>query len=138
MTSRFVSEQAILQPIGDNLIDDLALGICEVVSVEAYDELPYVFELEAGERLSFSLTSSHEVDLVLCDECAYDEWVDSGLRSQHPPSAMLTLRHAANHSLMFRTPKALTLIAVIINLESLAVHSAVSARTIASTGFMSR
>ena len=80
----------------------LAFGICEVISVGAFDELPYVFEINGGQKLSFSLTASHEVDLVLCDENAYDGWVDAGLQTEHPADAILTLRHACQHSLEFR------------------------------------
>src|SRR4051794_16534185 len=94
----------------------LAFGICEVVSVGACDELPYVFEISGGQKLLFSLTACHEVDLVLCDEVAYDAWVDGGLQTEHPEEALLTLRRACKHSLDFRPEQDTTLIAIIINL----------------------
>ncbi len=107
----------------------VAFGICEVISVGACDELPYVFEIVGGQRLSFSLTASHEVDLVLCDESAYDKWVDGGLQTQHPDDALLTLRHACQHSLEFRPELDTTLIAIIINLAERPVQAALWPRT---------
>jgi hypothetical protein len=111
-----------------------AFGICEVISVGAYDELPYVFEISGGQRLSFSLSASHEVDLVLCDERAYDEWVDSGLTTEHPREAILMLGHDCHHSLEFRTEQDTTLVAIIVNLADRAVQSIVAANVLDSTG----
>ena len=112
----------------------LAFGICEVISVAAFDELPYVFEINGGQKLSFSLTASHEVDLVLCDESAYDNWVDGGLHTEHPADAILTLRHACQHSLEFRPEQDTTLIAIIINLAESSVQSVVAANVLDSAG----
>lgn len=112
----------------------VAFGICEVVSVSACDELPYVFEISGGQKLSFSLTASHEVDLVVCDEGAYDDWVDGGLQTQHPEEAILTLRHACQHSLEFRPEQDTTLIAIIINLADCPVQSVVAANVLDSAG----
>ena len=84
--------------------EQVAFGICEVISVGECDELPYIFEIVGGQKLSFSLTASHEVDLVLCDEGAYDEWVDAGLPTQHPEEALLTLRHACPSALWRSDP----------------------------------
>jgi hypothetical protein len=112
----------------------LAFGICEVISVGPCDELPYVFEISGGHKLSFSLTASHEVDLVLCDESAYDDWVDGGLQTEHPASAILTLRHACQHSLEFRPDLDTTLIVIIINLADRPVQSVVAANVLDSAG----
>ena len=112
----------------------VAFGICEVISVGGCDELPYIFEIVGGQKLSFSLTASHEVDLVLCDEGAYDEWVDAGLQTQHPEEALLTLRHACQHSLEFRPEQDTTLIAIIINLADRPVQSVVAANVLDSAG----
>jgi hypothetical protein len=117
-------------PVADNL----ALGICEVISVGACDELPYVFELSGGQRLSFSLTASHEVDLILCDEHAYDGWVDDGLTTEHPLQAILTLRHACYHSLEFKPEQDATLIVIIINFADWPVQSIVAANVLDSSG----
>jgi hypothetical protein len=105
----------------------LSPGICEVISVGPCDELPYVFEISGGQKLSFSLTASHEVDLVLCDETAYDEWVDGGLQTEHPARCILTLRHACQHSLEFRPDQDTTLIAIIINLAERSAQAVVAA-----------
>jgi hypothetical protein len=67
------------------------------------------------------------VDLVLCDESAYDEWVDGGLRTEHPARCILTLRHACQHSLEFRPDQDTTLIAIIINLADRPVQAVVAA-----------
>ena len=112
----------------------LALGICEVISVGPCDELPYVFEISGGQKLTFSVTASHEVDLVLCDESTYDAWVDGGLQTEHPANAMVTLRHARQHSLEFRPKQDTTLIAIIINLADRAVQSIVAANVLDSAG----
>ena len=53
------------------------------------DELPYVFEISRGQTLFFSISSSHEVDLVLCEEGAYDDWVDAGFETDRPLEALL-------------------------------------------------
>jgi hypothetical protein len=112
----------------------VAFGICEVISIGACDELPYVFEISGGQKLSFSLTASHEVDLVLCDEPAYDKWVDGGLQTEHPTNAILMLRHACQHSLEFRPEQDTTLIAIIINLADRPVQSVVAANILDSAG----
>ena len=112
------------QPLFD---DAVAPGICEVVSVGPCDELPYVFELTGGQKLSFSLTASHEVDLVLCDEDAYDEWVDGGLQTEHPVCCILALRHACQHSMEFRPNEDATVIVIIINIADRPVQSVVAA-----------
>lgn len=124
----WVSEES--RPAGQ----DFAFGICEVVSVGSCDELPYVFEISGGQKLSFSLTASHEIDLVLCDEHAYDEWVDGGLKAEHPSGAILTLRHACQHSLEFRPEQDTTLIAILINLADRAVQSVVAAHVLNPNG----
>lgn len=128
----FNAEQLFSDPwleVEQPLFDDVATpGICEVVSVGPCDELPYVFEVSGGQKLSFSLTASHEVDLVLCDEEAYDEWVDGGLETEHPTQCILMLRHACQHSLEFRPDRHKTLIAIVINLANRPVQSIVAAR----------
>ena len=115
-------------------VQGLPPGICEVIGVEASDELPYVFEISAGERLSFCLSATHEVDLVLCDEPAYDEWVDGGFQSEHPANPILMLRHGCQHSLEFRTDQDATLIAILINLADRPVQAVVAATVLDSSG----
>src|ERR1051325_6657340 len=63
----------------DNDVERKAAGfICEAVTVAAYDELPYMFELERGELLEFTLRSDAPIDVLLCDSSEYHLWVDSG------------------------------------------------------------
>ena len=107
-----------------------AFGICEVISVGACDELPYVFEISGGQRLSFSLSASHEVDLVLCDERAHDEWVDNGLTTEHPLETILMLRHDCHHSMEFKPEADTTLVAIIVNLAKRPVQSNVAASVV--------
>ncbi len=125
LESRTVSGAAATEP-------ELAFNICEVVSVDGCDELPYVFEISETQTLSFSLTASHEVDLVLCDESGYDDWVDGGFQSTHPQNALLALHHSSQHSLEFRPEQDTTLIAIIINLEDGPVQSVVAANVLSS------
>ena len=129
---RFNADQLFSDPrleLEQPLFDDaVAPGICEVVSVGPCDELPYVFEINGGQKLSFSLTASDEVDLVLCDEGAYDEWVDGGLQTEHPAHCILALRHACQHAIEFRPECDMMLIAIIINLSDCPVQSAVAAK----------
>lgn len=53
-------------------------GICEAITVNAYDELPYVFELEQNELLEFTLRSDIPVDVLLCNMADYEGWIESG------------------------------------------------------------
>jgi hypothetical protein len=52
--------------------------ICELIRLAAYDEIPYVFELEKNERLEFIMRSDAPVDVLLCNMENYWRWVDSG------------------------------------------------------------
>lgn len=123
-----------LAPDSELMPGTIPIGICEVISVEASDELPYVFEIGAGQRLSFSVSSSHEIDLVLCDELAYDDWVDGGLESEHPARTILALRHACQHSLEFGTDQDGAIIAILINLADCPVQAIVAANVLNSSG----
>src|SRR5262245_52136489 len=92
-------------------------GVCEVVSVPASDELPYFFEMKAGQRLVMSLSASAEIDVVLCKESAYDDWIDSGMRSEHPSNAILMSRLSQRHSFEYRAPQNGNFLVVLINLS---------------------
>jgi hypothetical protein len=107
--------------------DGNEFGICEVISVPAADELPYLFEISLGQTLLFSLSSSHEVDLVLCEERAYEDWVDSGFETDRPLEALLVLRHGTSHSLEFKPDHNTVLVAILLNYAEEAVESVVSA-----------
>jgi hypothetical protein len=107
--------------------DESGLGICEVITVPPTDELPYVFEISRGQTLFFSISSSHEVDLVLCEEGAYDDWVDAGFETDRPLEALLVLRYGTNHSLEFKPDHDTVLVAILLNYAEEAVQSIVSA-----------
>ena len=55
-----------------------AAFICEAITLLAYDEVPYVFDLHLRERLEFTLRSDTPVDVLLCSFADYELWVDSG------------------------------------------------------------
>ena len=55
-------------------------------------------------------------------------------QTEHPDDAILTLRHACQHSLEFRPEQDTTLIAIIINLADRPVHSVVAANVLDSAG----
>ena len=107
--------------------DESGFGICEVITVAPSDELPYVFEINRGQTLYFSLSSSHTVDLVLCEEGAYDDWVDAGFETDCPLEALLVLRHGISHSLEFKPDHDTVLVAILLNYAEGAVQSIVSA-----------
>jgi hypothetical protein len=107
--------------------EKMGFGICEVITVPASDELPYIFEISAGQKLLFSLSCSHDVDLVLCEECAYDDWVDAGFQTDRPLDALLVLRHGTSHSLEFKPESDSVLVAILINAAEQSVESVVAA-----------
>ena len=55
-----------------------AAFIGEAITLAAYDEIPYIFELEPFELLEFTLRSDVPVDVLVCNWSDYDRWVDSG------------------------------------------------------------
>ena len=127
----FESDLAWAQPwlnSGRTATDEkIDFGICEVITVPARDELPYVFEISLGQTLFFSISSSHEIDLVLCDESAYDDWVDAGFETDRPLETLLVLRDGTSHSLQFRPDHDTVLVAILLNYAEGAVQSIVSA-----------
>lgn len=78
--------------------------ICEAITLAPYDELPYIFDLQEGEVLEFTLRSDVPVDVLLCDAADYDRWVDSG----YDPEAALVVHLEAEdvlaHRLRFTAP----------------------------------
>src|SRR5438128_1351250 len=112
---------------GPKVAENGAFGICEVITVPACDELPYVFEISGGQKLLFSLTSSHELDVVLCDEWAYDDWIDNGFESNNPLEALLILRHGTSHSLEFKPEGNRVLVAILVNSAEQSVDAVVAA-----------
>ncbi len=78
--------------------------ICEAITLAPYDELPYIFDLQEGEVLEFTLRSDVPVDVLLCDAADYDRWVDFGY---DPEAALLVHLEAEDvlaHRLRFTAP----------------------------------
>jgi hypothetical protein len=75
--------------------------ICEAITVAAYDELPYMFELERGEILEFTLRSDVPVDVLLCDSSDYDRWLDSGYDAEIAFSVHLEAEDVLAYTLRF-------------------------------------
>ena len=78
--------------------------ICEAITLPAYDELPYIFDLEQGERLEFTLRSDIPVDVLLCDASDYDQWVDSGYDPEVALLVHLEAEDVLAHTLRFTAP----------------------------------
>ena len=78
--------------------------ICEAITLPAYDELPYIFDLEAGELLEFTLRSDIPVDVLLCDASDYDRWVDSGYDPEIALLVHLEAEDVLAHTLRFTSP----------------------------------
>lgn len=131
-----LSLRALAEPrlnSGPTISDEkIGFGICEVVTVPATDELPYVFEVTGGQKLVFSVSSSDEVDLVLCEEDAYDDWIDAGLETERPLEALLVLRHGTKHSLEFMAERDSVLVAILINTAEQFVEAVVAANVLDS------
>jgi len=75
--------------------------ICEAITLLAYDELPYMFELEEGELLEFTLRSDIPVDVLLCNASDYDRWVDSGYDPEIAFSVHLEAEDVRAYTLRF-------------------------------------
>ena len=78
--------------------------ICEAITLAAYDELPYIFDLEQGELLEFTLRSDIPVDVLLCDAADYDLWVDSGYDPEIALLVHLEAEDVLAHTLRFTAP----------------------------------
>ncbi len=95
-------------PIASQMRSDVAKRpaafICEAITLPAYDELPYMFELACGELLEFTLRSDIPVDVLLCNSCDYDRWVDSGYDSEVAFSVHLEVEDVLAYTLRFTAP----------------------------------
>src|SRR5437868_9807851 len=98
-------------PTGDRTTSDHAEKalfpfICEAITLPAYDEIPYVFDLEERESLEFTLRSETPVDVLVCNMADYERWIDSGY---DPELALLVHLEAENvlpYTLRFPPPRA--------------------------------
>jgi len=78
--------------------------IYEAITVAAYDELPYIFELERGELIELTLRSDVPVDVLLCDSSDYDRWLDSGYDAEIAFSVHLEAEDVLAYTLRFIAP----------------------------------
>jgi hypothetical protein len=88
-------------------VDRTALPfICEAITLSAYDELPYVFELQQNEILEFTVRSDTPVDILLCNMADYERWVDSGYDPEIALLVHLEAEDVLAHTLQFTAPQA--------------------------------
>ena len=79
-----------------------AAFICEAITLPAYDEIPYIFDLERFELLEFTVRSDVPVDVLLCNATDYDHWVDSGYDPEIGLLVHLEAEDVLAHTLRFR------------------------------------
>jgi hypothetical protein len=80
--------------------------ICEAITLPAYDELPYVFELEQNEYLEFTLRSDTPVDVLICNMADYEQWIDSGYDPEIALLVHLEAEDVVAYTLRFTAPQA--------------------------------
>jgi hypothetical protein len=78
--------------------------ICEAITLPGYAELPYIFDLEQGELLEFTLCSDIPVDVLLCNADDYFQWVDSGYDPEVALLVHLEAEDVLAHILRFTAP----------------------------------
>jgi len=89
--------------------------ICEAITLPAYEELPYVFELEQHERLEFTLRSDTRVDVLLCSLADYERWVGSGYDAAMGLLAHLEAEDVSAYTLRFTAPEAGEYVVLLMN-----------------------
>lgn len=102
---------------------DLTLGadktpaalICEAITLPAYDEIPYIFDLERFELLEFTLRSDSPVDVLVCNATDYDHWVDSGYDPEIGLLVHVEAEDVLAHTLRFRALAAAEYAVVLMN-----------------------
>ena len=85
----------------ETVVKRICALICEAITLPAYDELPYIFDLEQGELLEFTLRSDVPVDILLCNASDYDRWVDSGYDPEVGLLVHLEAEDVLSHTLRF-------------------------------------
>ena len=98
-------------PTGDRITPDHAEKtlfpfICEAITLPAYDEIPYVFDLEEREYLEFTLRSDTPVDVLLCNMADYERWIDSGYDPEMALLVHLEAEDVLAYTLRFTAPRA--------------------------------
>jgi len=101
--------------------------ICETLTLQPGDELPYLFELQEGQRLEFEVASTEPIDLVVCDEVAYLGWVDSGFDPEHPVAIYTESESVRRAKLRFTAPRKGDYIVLLMNWSALQADVAVEA-----------
>lgn len=99
--------------------------ICEAITLPAYDEIPYVFDLREYEYLEFTLRSDTPVDVLLCHMVDYERWIDSGY---DPEAALLVHLEAEDvqaHTLRFTAPRSGEYAVVLMNWTECAADLAI-------------
>ena len=76
--------------------------ICEAITLPAYDEVPYIFDLQRFELLEFTLRSDVPVDVLVSNATDYDHWVDSGYDPEIGLLVHLEAEDVLAHTLRFR------------------------------------
>ena len=80
--------------------------ICEAITLPAYDEIPYVFDLDEHEYLEFTLRSDIPVDVLVCSMADYERWIDSGYDSEVALLVHLEAEDVVAYTLRFTAPSA--------------------------------
>ena len=98
-------------PTGDRTTRDHAEKtlfpfICEAITLPAYDEIPYVVDLEEREYLEFTLRSDTPVDVLVCNMADYERWIDSGYDPEIALLVHLEAEDVLAYTLRFTAPRA--------------------------------
>ena len=99
--------------------------ICEAITLHAYEELPYVFDLEQKELLEFTLRSDIPVDVLLCDMADYERWIDSGYDPEIALLVHLEAEDVLAYTLRFTAPQAGEYAVLLMNWNECAADLAV-------------
>ena len=102
--------------------------ICEAITLHAYEELPYVFDLEQKELLEFTLRSDMSdipVDVLLCDMADYERWIDSGYDPEIALLVHLEAEDVLAYTLRFTAPQAGEYAVLLMNWNECAADLAV-------------
>jgi hypothetical protein len=76
--------------------------ICEAVTLAAYDELAYIFDLARDELLEFTIFSDTPIDVSLCSAANYHQWVESGYDPEIGHTVHVASEDVLAHSVRFR------------------------------------
>jgi hypothetical protein len=80
-------------------------SICEAITLPAYDEIPYMFELKRNEPFEFAFCSDVPIDVLLCSADDYESWVDSGYDPEIALLVHLEAEDVLAYTLRFIVPQ---------------------------------